>query len=41
MKIIVIRILNQVREGLDTKAHLCLYGSRFYDHEQTQIASEK
>ena len=37
--IIVIRILSQAREGLDSKQHLYLYDSRFYDHEQAQIAS--
>ena len=39
MGIIIIGILNQAREGLDTKTHLYLYESRFYDHEQAQIAS--
>lgn len=29
----------QARKGLDTKAHLYLYDSRLYDHEQAQIAS--
>ena len=41
MGIIVIRILSQVKEGLDSKALLCLYDSRFYDYEQFQIASVK
>lgn len=35
--IIVIGILSHAREGLDTKAHLYLYESRFYDHEPVQI----
>ena len=39
MGIIIIGILSQAREGLDTKAHLYLYDSSFYDHEQSQIAS--
>ena len=39
MGVIIIGLLSQTREGLDTKAHLYLYDSRFYDHEQAQIAS--
>ena len=39
MWIIIIGILSQARKGRDTKAHLYLYDSRFYDHEQAQIAS--
>ena len=41
MGIIVIGILGQAREGLDIKAHLHLYYSSFYDHEQAQITSGK
>lgn len=41
MRIIVIGVLSRAREGLDTKAPLYLYDSRFYDHEQTQIVSTK
>ena len=39
MWIIIIGILSQARKGRDTKAHLYLYDSRFYDHEQAQISS--
>ena len=39
MRRIVIGILSQAREGLDTKAHLYLYDNRFYDHKQTQIVN--
>ena len=39
MRIIIIGILSQAREGVDTTTRLYLYDSRFYDHEQAQIAS--
>ena len=39
MGVIRIGFLSQAREGLDTKAHLYLYDSRFYDHEQAHIVS--
>ena len=39
MRIIIIGILSQTREGLDTKIHLYLYDSKFYEHEQAQTAS--
>ena len=39
MGVIIIGLLSQTREGLDTKAHLYLYDSRFYDHEQAQIVA--